>query len=82
VQSDSIPLINVYFTLCTSFSLFSMIWFSIVNHLRERKQLPICLRYLILKYVEFISITSCSKNKNKKDETHISSKYCFNFKLN
>ena len=28
VQSDSIPLINVYFTLCISFSLASMVWFS------------------------------------------------------
>ena len=35
VQSDSIPLINVYFTLCISFSLASMIWFSVLNLIKS-----------------------------------------------
>ena len=51
VQSDSIPLINIYFTLCISFSLASMIWFSIVNYLRENKPLPQWIRYIITKFI-------------------------------
>jgi hypothetical protein len=34
VQSDSIPLINIYFTTCMAFSLSAMFWFSIVNKFR------------------------------------------------
>jgi nicotinic acetylcholine receptor, invertebrate len=33
VQSDSVPLINIYFTVCMSFSLAAMIWFSLRNYL-------------------------------------------------
>jgi hypothetical protein len=58
-----------------------MIWFSIVNYLKERKHLPICLKFLILKYVAFLAIVSRSKNnrkeqkKNHLDETLLTSKY-------
>ena len=43
VQSDYIPLINVYFTLCMSISLFAMIWFSIIQILKERKKLKLAI---------------------------------------
>ena len=48
VQSDSIPLINVYFTLCISFSLASMVWFSVLDYLKSRKRpLPKTIRMFI-----------------------------------
>ena len=50
-QSDSIPLINVYFTICITFSLCSMIWFSIINFLKERKSLP---NSIILDFIFYI----------------------------
>ena len=48
VQSDSIPLINVYFTLCITFSLASMIWFSLINNFRENNNLPNFIRLILL----------------------------------
>ena len=51
VQSDSIPLINVYFTLCISFSLASMVWFSVLNLIKEEKCLNKTLRIFIIKIV-------------------------------
>ena len=56
VQSDIIPLINVYFTLCMSFSLSAMIWFSIKNVLVENKSVPKCLRYVVLKYIWYLML--------------------------
>ena len=50
-QSDSIPLINYYFTLCICFTLCSMAWFSYMNHLKEIKFLPERLHSFILKYL-------------------------------
>jgi hypothetical protein len=51
VQSDSIPLINVYFTLCMSTSLTAMIWFSLKNILKENKQVPSVVRYIVTNYI-------------------------------
>jgi hypothetical protein len=51
-QSDTIPLINVYYMLCMTFSLASMIWFSINYHLKERNEpLSKVTRSFILKYL-------------------------------
>ena len=50
-QSDSIPLINIYFTLCISFSLASMIWFSIIEYLKSKNKLSNVTRNFILKYL-------------------------------
>lgn len=50
VQADSVPLINIYFTLCMSFSLTAMVWFSIMNLLRERKKVPKFCRYIVVNY--------------------------------
>ena len=45
VQSDSVPLINIYFTLCMMTALCAMLWFSLMNILRENKKLPGPLLY-------------------------------------
>ena len=51
-QSDTIPLINIYYFVCMSFSLASMIWFSMVNYLKQRdKPLTKMSRYIIVKYL-------------------------------
>jgi hypothetical protein len=54
VQSDTIPLINVYFTLCMSFALSAMIWFSLRNILVENKHVPNWIRYIIFNYIWYI----------------------------
>ena len=64
VQSDSIPLINIYFTLCMTFSLTAMIWFSIMNLMRENKRVPKCIRYLVLNYICYLI---CFKKYYKMD---------------
>ena len=62
VQSDSIPLINIYFTLCISFSLSSMLWFSALINIKEKKKMSKNLRKFILNYVCFLMC-------NKPNET-------------
>ncbi len=62
VQSDSIPLINIYFTLCMSFSLSAMIWFSLMNIYKEEKKIPRLVRIVVLKYLCCIM---CAKTFNK-----------------
>lgn len=63
VQSDSIPLINIYFTCCMWFSLSAMIWFSLMNLFKEKQQVPNYLRHFVIKYVCFIMCT----RQNKKE---------------
>ena len=48
-----------------------MIWFSIVNYLKERKRLPICLKFLILKYFAFLEIVSRSKINKEEKKKHL-----------
>ena len=62
VQSDYIPLINIYFTLCMSISLFAMIWFSIIQILKDRPRVP----YLVRIFVTFF--LSWAINKEALDE--------------
>lgn len=75
VQSDSVPLINIYFTICMSFSLLAMIWFSLMNLLRENKRVPSCCRYIVLNYVCYLMCAdkfestkkeSCSSQENSR----------------
>ncbi|RNA21549.1 neuronal acetylcholine receptor subunit alpha-10-like [Brachionus plicatilis] len=66
VQSDSIPLINIYFTLCMTFSLTAMVWFSIVNLLKERKKVPDFCKMLVLKYLCYVM---CIKLDEKKSQS-------------
>jgi nicotinic acetylcholine receptor len=68
VQSDSIPLINYYFTICITFSLSSMIWFSIVNSFREKKKLPKLIKYFIIKYVNLFYSQDKEINNNNNIE--------------
>ena len=57
-QSDSIPLINIYFTLCISFSLASMIWFSIYENYLNRRTEPLSkiTRKIIINYLCIIML--------------------------
>ena len=66
-QSDSIPLINIYFTLCISFSLASMIWFSSFEYLTDRtKPLSKKTRNFILNYLcKIMSIEQDREIKSK-----------------
>jgi hypothetical protein len=50
-QSDSIPLIMIYFLLCMAFSLKAMIWFSFKNVLNDTLYIPLWLKYLIINYI-------------------------------
>lgn len=61
VQSDSVPLVNIYFTICMTFSLAAMIWFSMINLMRENKRAPGFIRHIVLNYICYIM---CSKYSN------------------
>lgn len=63
VQADTVPLVNIYFTLCMSFSLNAMIWFSYINLLRERKRVPKFCRYLVVHYICFIMRVKVASSK-------------------
>jgi hypothetical protein len=69
VQSDSVPLINIYFTICMSFSLTAMIWFSIMNLLRETKRVPRFCRYLVLNYFSYFLFFNRNVFKKSKKKT-------------
>jgi len=64
VQSESIPLINVYFILCILYSLSSMVWFSLLNNLKEQKPLSNFFRQFLIQYVCFLM---CIRTNNKND---------------
>lgn len=67
VQSDSIPLINIYFTMCMSFSLSAMVWFSIINNLKDKKPLPHYIRCIILNYIcTLMCVKLETKNNNSE----------------
>jgi hypothetical protein len=62
VQSDSIPLINVYFSLCIFFSLLSMIWFSAYNYMKDSKLIfGAKIRSLILKRINLTNNDSFTR---------------------
>lgn len=73
VQADTVPLINIYFTLCMSFSLNAMIWFSYINLLRERKVVPRFIRYIVVNYICFIMrIKTKSKSQSNSPTQSVS----------
>ena len=53
-QSDSVPLVNIYFMMCMAFSLSAMIWFSMINKLREMKVTSIKCRKITILYLSYI----------------------------
>ncbi len=55
VQSDNIPLINIYFTMCMTFSLSAMVWFSIMNRCREKNRVPKFVRFIVLNYICYLT---------------------------
>jgi len=61
-QSDCIPLINIYFSLCIVFSLVSMVWFSIVNILIEEEKLPKLLEGISIYYLKSLISKEASFN--------------------
>jgi hypothetical protein len=54
VQSDYIPLISLYFTLCMCMSMCAMIWFSIKQILTESSQLPNVVRVFVTFFLFWI----------------------------
>ena len=74
MQSDSVPLINVYFTLCMSLSASSMVWFSIQNVFKENKRVPKFCRYFVLNYLCYIMcVNNMQKQEEKKATNHFES---------
>ena len=56
-QSDYVPLVHIYFTLCMAFSLTTLIWFSILNKLKAMKNISDCYRRIPILY---LSLVVCS----------------------
>jgi hypothetical protein len=74
VQSDSVPLINIYFTLCMMTALCAMLWFSLMNILREKKKLPVFLKCFVLRFLKCTTENKFNKNKKEnKSNNNISS---------
>ncbi len=71
VQSDSIPLINIYFTLCMGFSLSAMIWFSFTNLLKENKKVPKSCRNLVVNYICYLMCINNFKTKKSSNKNLI-----------
>jgi hypothetical protein len=74
VQSDIVPLINIYFILCMFFSLSAMVWFSLKNIMIDKKRCPTNLKcfvstilwhlmFLRYKYKRFEAKTDLKNNK-------------------
>jgi hypothetical protein len=63
VQSDSVPLINIYFTLCMTTSLIAMIWFSFMNILKENKKVPFLIRFLVVNLCQIFCYTESTSKK-------------------
>jgi hypothetical protein len=78
VQSDIVPLINIYFILCMFFSLSAMLWFSVKNIMMDNKKCPAKLKFFvenILLHLMFLKNkykyteeTRYFKNKTKKEK--------------
>ena len=77
-QSDSVPLINVYFTLCMSFALSTLVWISLRHKLIEDDYVPSWIRFIVINYLWYImcisrwgfkneSKSKSSANTNKKN---------------
>ncbi len=45
-----------------------MVWFSLINLLREKKPLPSCIRYIIQNYVCYLMCVKCPKVSTKDIE--------------
>lgn len=77
VQSESIPLLSIYFTACMGFSLLVILWFTILNRLKRKVNLPKFIAYFIIFYLakfltsyqmrERLIIEFCRKYKIKKN---------------
>lgn len=55
IENSNIPLINIYYVGCMSFSLTAMVWFFLMNLLREyleeHKTIPNACRLIVLKVI-------------------------------
>ncbi len=68
LQSDYIPLINIYFLLGVWFVFMSLCWFGVAEYLKGRAKLPIVLSFII----SFLCLESLMKKKsNAKSEIEI-----------
>lgn len=87
VQSDSIPLINIYFTGCMSFSLSAMIWFSLMNIYKEKKQVPKKLRNFILNYATYVicsrkyKMSKCCQSNERRESIELNQGEKYGFEI-
>ena len=51
VQSKSTPLLSIYMLICMVYTLFGMIWFALLNVLKDKKKLSNKLQYFLVYYV-------------------------------
>jgi hypothetical protein len=63
VQSETVPLLSVYFLACMIYSLCGMIWFAAYNNLKDTASLPDKLEYLLIYYIA--KIVSIKKTRNQ-----------------
>lgn len=61
--SDSMPALSIYFVICMTFTVLSIVYFATVNKLKDRKRLPICIKYFIVYY---LTLCFCGPKTRKK----------------
>jgi len=48
-QSNSLPMISLFFLLSLSFTFLAFVWFAIINEMKTKKYLPKKLNYILSK---------------------------------
>jgi hypothetical protein len=85
VQSETVPLLSVYFLACMIYSLCGMIWFAAYNNLKDEISLPETIQKILVKYIARLFSSKKTRNqlvrtftakyklakKNKDDELEV-----------
>ena len=53
VSSDSLPMLTIYLLACMVFAIMGMIWSTLHQLMRERKYIPLAIKYVIVYCLAF-----------------------------
>ena len=53
VQSQSIPVMSIYFITCMVFTILGMIWFAALYKIKEKKMLPMFMKFFVVYVLAF-----------------------------
>lgn len=75
VQADTLPVLSLYFMLCMVFCIVGMVWFTVLNKMKERKNISKLIRYFIAYFLAYFLCSSetralLKKSLNKIEEAN------------